>query len=273
MKTERRHELQQNELAQQIDQFGDYARRNANRLLAVGVGVLVVIIAGYWVIKSRESRIMDGWATLSDTTLAADPASAIDRYRAVAAESGNAQLTISAWLRVGETAMSQIITEGGKKDSATSAPATAAKDWRKAAEEAYQNVVRLAGSADTTAKGQALMMLGVLAEDRGEFEEARKFYAQIKDNKQFEMTPLPDQAEFRMAGLAHWSKPVSFPPASVTVPAPEPAAQTGTPSDQNLIMSQTIDLRSGKAVDGNTNIPVIIETQAPTTQPATGGGE
>ena len=110
MKTERRHELQTNELSQQIDQLGDYIRKNANRLIAIGSVVIVLVVAVAWYVKSKQARVMDGWATLSDATLASDPAAAIDRYRNVASESGNTDLTIAAWLRIGETAMSQLFT-------------------------------------------------------------------------------------------------------------------------------------------------------------------
>lgn len=271
MKTERRHELQTNELAQQIDQISTYARQNANRLIIFGVAVLVVIIALYWVVKGRQARIMDGWATLSDSSLMADPASAVERFRSVAQDSSDPRLTVSAWLRVGETAMSQIIAGDAKKSDASSAPAptTSIDEWKKTAQEAFENVVRLAGSRDSTAKGEALMMLGVLAEDRGEFEKAREYYTRIRDEQQFAMTPLPAQAEFRLKGMAEWSRPITFPPAAITVPAPETAAQTDPTAGQKLITSQTIDVRTGKVVAGDTDTPIRVETvAAPTTQPA-----
>ncbi len=274
MKTERRHELQTNELSQQIDQLGDYIRKNANRLIAIGSVVIVLVVAVAWYVKSKQARVMDGWATLSDTTLASDPAAAVDRYRSVASESGNTDLTIAAWLRIGETAMSQLFAVLPPDSSST---ATSKDEWQKQAQEAYEKVLQLSSARQSTAKGQALMMLGVLAEDRGDFEKAREHYNSIIKNDLYAATPLPMQAEYRLAGLARWSAPVTFPPPSVTAPAPPvetPSVQFDPPPGQKMIMSQTIDVNTGEVVAGDKHIPVRIineDAPAPTTQPADDG--
>lgn len=275
MKTERRRELHTNELSQQIEQLSDYVRQNANRLLAVGSVVIVLVVAVAWYVRSAQAKLMDGWATLSDATLAADPDTAINRYRSVAGETANADLIIAAWLRIGETAMNRLITPATAKE-ATDSSAAARENWRATAQEAFEKVVQLAGARQANARGQALMMLGVLAEDRGQFEKAREYYQKIIEQKEFAATPLPMQAEYRIAGLARWSEPVTFPPAAITVPSPEaaPAAISAPPDGQQLIMSRTIDLKAGEVVEGDTSIPVRITEQSapvPTTQPADDG--
>lgn len=219
MKTERRRELQTNVLSQQIDDVGTYVRENALRLIAVFTATIVLVGGSVWYIKGRQSRIMEGWATLADSSLTADPVSAVGRFRGVAAQGGNADLTIAAWLRIGDLAMGQLAVptavDEGEENSAE-------LDWRQIAREAYEKVLEIAGSREMTARGQALMMLGVLAEDRGEFEDAREYYLRIVDDEALALTPLPLQAEYRLEGLARWSEPVTFPPALVTVPAPAP---------------------------------------------------
>lgn len=140
MKTERRHELHTNELAQQIDQVSDYVRKNAIQLLLGGGIALVVVLGGYWFIAGQRAKVMDGWATLSDSSLAADPSGAILRYKEVATGSSDSALVLAAWSRIGEVAMGQIVA-GDKATASTT-------DWQKTAEEAYTKVAALAGSAD-----------------------------------------------------------------------------------------------------------------------------
>jgi hypothetical protein len=224
---------------------------------------------------------MDGWATLSDSSLAADPSGAILRYKEVATTSSDAALVLAAWSRIGEVAMGQIVA--GDKATASNT------DWQKTAEEAYTKVAALAGSGDAVARGQAEIVLGVLAENKGDFAAARSHYQKVADTDAYKNTPLPQQVKFRLAGLDTWSKPVSFPPAAITVAAPDATATPATPGasgDQNLIMSKTIDLKSGQAVgtDGKTTPVRVISGEppqettppstppaSPTTQPASGG--
>ncbi len=53
-------------------------------------------------------------------------------------------------------------------------------------------------------------------------EKARQYYQKILDDPRFADTPFKLQAKFRLDGLFRWSQPVVFPPAPVTVPAPDP---------------------------------------------------
>lgn len=268
MKTERRQELKSNELVQQIDHVSDYVKQNANHLLIGGGIALVVVLAGYWFVSSQRAKIMDGWSTLSDSALAADPSGAILRYKEVANSAGDNSLAMAAWSRVGEVAMGQLVA-----DDKTAASST---DWQKAAVEAYEKVLSLAGPADVAARGQAIIVLGVLAENTGDLAKAREQYKKVAEDAAFKNTPLPAQAKFRLAGLDNWSKPISFPPAAVTVPAPEPTAaspaQPTAPDGQNLIMSQTFSTKTGKAVDTPAATPATPASSTPppvpTTQPA-----
>lgn len=268
MKTERRHDLRSNELAQQIDQFGAYVKQNAGRLLTGGAIVIALALAVFWFFSGRKAAVMEGWSTLSDSTLAADPAAAVAKYRSIAQDARGEELAIAAWLRIGETAMQQMIA-GSENASGT---ATAAEDWPAVAKEAYERVLERSGTKNPTARGQALMMLGVLAEDRGEFDKARDCYKQVAEEDKLAATPLPDQARFRLNGLASWSAPVDFPPAALVAPAKDSsAAAADAPPGERVIMSQKIDLATGKVIEGDSDVPVatLIEMKPPTTtQPA-----
>ena len=264
MKTERRRELQTNELAQQIDNVSDYVRKNAGQLLIGGGAALVIVLGAYWFISSKRAEVMSGWTTLSDSALAADPSGAILRYKEVANSTTDQDLALAAWNRIGEVAMGQLIAA----DAATAG----ATDWQKTAEEAYSKVIASAGAEDVTARGQAIILLGVLAENEGDYARAREQYKKVAESESFKQTPLPQQAEFRLANLDRWSEPVNFPPAAVTVPVPQPTASTpGVPPGQELIMSQTVDLKSGQAVstDGTTTPVKITPIDAPPAAPDT----
>jgi len=218
MKTIDRKELRTNELSQQLDQITVYAKSNAKRIAIWAGGAVVLAVLVFGLLNHRSSQVTDGWAKLG-ASQATDPGDQIREAREVAEADLTPSLTIQAWLRVGVIAMLQ---------TTPSAPVTATKmDWQKTAEEAFAKVVTLA-SKDTTARGQALMSLGVLAENAGK-SDAAGYYKKIIDDRQFDGTPFKAQAEFRLKGFEAWLKPVVIAPAPPPPPPPAPVA-----TDPNL---------------------------------------
>src|SRR5882672_5049823 len=107
MKTARRQELRTNELSVQIDQISETVKQNYTSIITIVVGVAVVVGGIYWYFSSSRNRLMEGWATLSVRGDKPDPERDISKYEDVIAQSLDPKLNAAAWLKIGETAMSQ----------------------------------------------------------------------------------------------------------------------------------------------------------------------
>jgi len=249
MKTIDRKDLKTNELAEQLDHITEYAKSNATRIAIWVGGAIVLAVAIFGFMNYRSSRVAEAWAKLGASE-ATDPGDQIREAREVAEADLNPSLTIQAWLRVGVTAFLQ---------TTPSAPETATKmDWQATAEEAFKKALNLAAK-DTTARGQALMSLGVLAENAGKGSDARGYYKQILDDRRFDDTPYKTQAEFRMKGLDEWLEPVVIAPAPPPPPPPAPAAPPVTNMPESIPVNP---------VDGTPPPTPAPSSGAPSTPPA-----
>lgn len=217
MKTARRQELRTNELAQQIDHISDYVKQNIAMLAIIIVAAAAVTAGGFWYVKNRQNQVMSGWAMLNDPEVLKDTSSAVTQFRTLAEENHSRALSLAAWLRIGEIAMSRL---SNPEASASSQPAADA-NWSETATSAYQRVID-GYSEDVAAVGEATIALGVLAEDKSDMDSARKHYQRIIDDPRFAQTPFALQAKYRLDGLARWSKPIVFAPAPITVPTIDP---------------------------------------------------
>jgi hypothetical protein len=221
MKTERRQELRTNELSQQLEEIGEYAKRNAVPLTVAVIAAAVLVGGGFTYAKWQHDRRMEAWDTIDNPAAATDPARVISDCEAVAKENLTPELTVAALLRVAATSMHQILLpDTGKKEGGDVALPAETTEYTEKAQRVYTEIVdRFA--TDVTAAGQAMIGLGVLAEDRGDMEQARSWYQKVIDDSRYADTPFHKEANYRLSGLQRWSAPVNFPPPQMTVPIPE----------------------------------------------------
>jgi len=215
MKTARRQELRTNELAQQIDQVGEYVRQNATVLTIVVLGAAIVFGGGYWYVRHRQNTLMDAWHLLSQRANLAAQGTALEQYKRLAEQDLEPHVTLRAWLKVGESAMMQHVKA---TETAAGTAFAAGQDSLRIAEEAF-NKVLASPVADGAAIGQAMLALGVIAENAGDPEKAREWYRKAAGDPRVATTPLPVEAEHRLKNLDAWSMHIEFPP-----PPPPPSA-------------------------------------------------
>jgi hypothetical protein len=221
MRTERRQDLRTNELSQQLDAVRDYAKQNAAMLTIIVVVAAILVGAGFAYAKWQNDRRMEAWDLVESADPSTNATKTIDDLEAVASKNITPGLTAAALLKIAETAMRQTAlpaTDGA--DSLAAAPVGKPVDWAAKAADAYNEVLKRFPN-EVVAGGQAMIALGVLAEDKGDFEKARAWYKKVQDDKRFLHTSLIAQADYRLAHLDNWSKPVLFPPPQMTVPIPE----------------------------------------------------
>ncbi|MFQ5429791.1 MAG: hypothetical protein ACE5E1_05720 [Phycisphaerae bacterium] len=212
MKTARRQELRKNDLSSQIEQIGDYIKKNATTLTITIVGAAVVVGGGLWYYNQRTTRAMDAWAQLALPEADEGASLLIDRYEELAQEAINPALTRAAWLKVGETALAELNNPTPDADAADADSETDRSALILTAKEAFTHVLELAGD-DTTARGRAMIALGILEENAGRFEEARGWYEKIKKDERLAGLPFQSEADYRLAGLTTaWAQVAPFPP-------------------------------------------------------------
>ncbi len=239
MKPTRRQDLKTNELSQQIEEIRDYAKENAAKLSGIFVVVLIIAVGGYWYYHQHQQRIMDGWASLDRRVTTGGDEVPVSVYESVVAEDLDAALTTQALLTVGSATMAKTMASGPlDPDSATAEELDQART-------AYGQVVSRYPQ-DVTATGQAMLSLGIIAENQDDQETARSWYQKVVDDSRFANYPFRDQASYRLANLNRWAEPVIFPVAMPTVPEPPPeiaasksppdAAVTKPPSDFTFIL-------------------------------------
>ncbi|MBN2561482.1 MAG: hypothetical protein JXQ75_11190 [Phycisphaerae bacterium] len=280
MKTERRQELRTNELSQQIEQIGDYVKENALVLTAVVVVAAIAVGGGFWYVNQQKKHLQDGWATLSKTAALADSGASVGVFESVALEDLSPGLTAEALLKVGDAAMASLMKPvGSDADSADVGPSDTT-DWAAKAEGAYGEVVSRFPD-NLTALGKAMILLGVVAEDRNDFEKARTRYKKVVDDKRFAPYPFLEQASYRLENLDSWATPVVFPPPQETVPQPpageaDSSAASVTPTTIQPVAAEpdadsaATGTSAESAATDATPKPVAESTADPTATGATG---
>lgn len=217
MKTTRRQELRTNELSHQIEQISNYLKDHAAVLTAAVVGAVVIIGGIFWYYNHQTSRSSKAWAQLMPTSPDEESSTSmlIERYKSVAQEQVSPEITRAAWLKVGNAALSELIPVNKESDAETENTVDDDKPDRdtlmETAKDAFQEVIRM-GDDDLTAYGRSLVALGILEENKRQFDEARKWYQKLVDDDRLENTPFKMEARFRLEGMVGWSEPVEFPP-------------------------------------------------------------
>lgn len=290
MKTTRRQELRTNDLSQQIEQIRDTLKNNATTITVVVVVVAALSFGGYWYYGQQSSRLEEGYSQLGPDSTGDDPADRLRRFQAVAKEQINPALTITAWSRVGDLALSLLTAPPTPAADATDVtPPPARDELIPAAEEAFSNVLAQA-DGDPLARGHALIAMGILDENRRQFVKARQWYEKVLADDRLKDLPFHGEAEFRLAGLDTWSKAAGFPPpppmvlvspqaqpvtlGDVTANAPASLPPPTTMPTEAATAAQPTNEIQASSPQPPADSPAPGTTPprpAPTTQPASGG--
>jgi len=226
MRSDRRHELRQNELSAQIDRVTESVKQNATLLTTIIVGAIVIVGGAVWFVNQRASAQGDAWSRLQPSAENTDPTVLLAQYEAVARDNVTPEITRSAYLMVGETALTEL-RKGRKQGDAPNPERNA--EMRDKAKAAYEKVVADPGK-DVTALGQALMGLGVLAEDAGDFDKAREIYGRVIAHTGLKDTPFAKEAAYRTAHMNEWSAMIEFPEPLLPPMAKAPEGSTEAPA-------------------------------------------
>jgi hypothetical protein len=247
MKSEHRHELKTNELAQWILNFPDWAKKNRNTIIYVAVVLVVTFAAWLWkgytepLIKTRNKiqltkNITDMeirkenvvGAQLQGTDRSADLLSAAASLKSFAQNSKNKNMAALALIKNAQIIRTELHyrMETVPDNELTNKINNAKAAYTEALEKAAGNPILAAA---------AKFGIGLCEEEIRNFEAAKKIYSEIAQNPDFDGTPAQAQAKRRLATIDEYKQKVVF------AKLPEKAAQPATPI-QPQIQIPSIDV-------------------------------
>lgn len=211
MDSEHKHELQQNDLAEFITNFGQWWRKNGLKALIL---LLVVVGAVFFYLSQRvgAERAHDrAWYDLATATTA-------DMYRDLVGTHGVPAIDALAHLRAGDLLHEQFrvgdqdaaATGAGEDDTTPKADSDEQKQakLRQAAEQ-YQAVID-DPEAHLTIKLNAMLGLAAVAESSLQWEQARQHYARIQEMASAGYERIKELAVRHTAALERLTEPVVF---------------------------------------------------------------
>ena len=263
MKSDHRHELKSNELAQWVEEFPEWARANSRGILVGGVIVVAVALVYAWVLYDRNVRVVNRRVKLSELTSqlyvnkrqaarsAADGKDlsfvlleSSNRLAQFADSTGDATMAALAYLKRAEAIRSELHYRSGQVSS---------DDIAKQIEQArasYHQALDKAGS-QASLKAAAQYGLGLCAEELSDQAQAREIYQQIVSDAGLKGTVAQAAARYRLEAMADYAGPVVFRPAPEPAPAP-----TAVTADSNVLPAEA-------------NKPAPVQTVGPVPTPAT----
>ncbi len=222
MKSEHRHELKTNELAEWIANFPRWAKQNARIIIYVSaVAVLVISLASWrWYRKNIESvkkqlELTSLAAQLSQTKLATLQAQAqgvdlsymflplADKLHAAAQNTTDDRMAAFALIKQAETLRTELHYRlGAVGEQEMTAQISRARD-------AYTEALTKASNSPSLT-ALAKFGLGLCEEELGNFDHAQQIYREITTNPDLESTTAAVQAKQRLNTMADYKQKLIF---------------------------------------------------------------
>jgi tetratricopeptide (TPR) repeat protein len=276
MKSDHRHELKTNELAEWLGNLPQWTKENLTTILVI----LAVVVGGVtfliWrsynknVVQAQEHlefsnllnqlSIIEGQipsAQAEGQDLSAQLIQPANSLGSFAHNTSNSQMAALALIKQAEALRTELHYRPGVVSGQD------LKDWINHAKTAYTEAIQKA-SDNATLRAEAEFGLGLCEEELGNFEEARKIYQGIVANDKFEGTIAKAAAKHRLEIMADYRQRVVFKPAPK--PAPEAAASLPTsqlqpfeanlPAETTLPIDVNLDSQALEIIpDVNTKVP------------------
>jgi tetratricopeptide (TPR) repeat protein len=254
MKSEHRHELKTNELADWLENLPQWASKNSKTIM--GLSAIIVVIVALYGWRVYDVNVLQAQRLMNYTTIISNVADA--KGRAVAYQSmgsdgsylisdnikdlqnlvdktGNRNMAALALIKEGEAlrASEQYrSTESGKEQFAAQI---------NSAKKAYEQAVSKSTNSEITAA--AKFGLGLCEEELGKFEDAKKIYQEIAANPEFAYTTASVSVQIRLKTISDYQGDIVFKPRpqqAAPVPMIISPADANKPADTNVPVTMTI---------------------------------
>ncbi|MHC4508505.1 MAG: tetratricopeptide repeat protein [Planctomycetota bacterium] len=282
MKSDHRHELKTNELAEWLGNLPDWTKQNLGTIILVTV--LLGAAAGFYfwrtynrnVVQSRrhveftgllnqvsggKMRIVQAQTEGNDQTfMLLQPAKNLETF---AQSTKNDRMAALALIKRAEALRAELHYGTVQKDYLISQTNLAKASYAKALDRCPD---------DPSLAAAAKFGLGLCEEELGNFEQARQIYQQVDANPDFKATGAAVQARRRLATMADYEREVVFrpkpaPPAAAAEPndavkvAAGPVIQL-SPTDANVPFDVNLLMDAGAPIGVNVPVEVNLPVEA-----------
>ncbi|NLE36533.1 MAG: hypothetical protein GX621_00750 [Pirellulaceae bacterium] len=218
MKSERRHELEQNVLADWTGDVIAAAKPYANLILGGLLLITIVTVGATLLVRKSRAEAARAWEDLYPAMINgsfSDLNDVAENYRGTAA--AHWALVMVGDLRLNEGCNELFSTRAG------------AKEELKKAIDAYDRV--LVESKDSTIRERATFGLARAWEAQGDLDKATDFYKKLIDNPTWSKGPFGEVAEERVAALADPAVRKFYDQFAKFDPTPPPTGDLTKPLD------------------------------------------
>ncbi|HUV66143.1 MAG TPA: hypothetical protein VMW24_19780 [Sedimentisphaerales bacterium] len=267
MKSDHRHELKTNELAEWLGNLPNWTKENLYTI------ILVVVLLGaaaglyFWRIYNRGStqarqrveftgllnqvsggkmQIAQAQAQGRDQSfMLLQPAKNLETF---AERAGNGRMAALALIKRAEALRAELHYGTVQKDYLVSQTNLAKASYTEALKRCPD---------DPSLAAAATFGLGLCEEELGNFEQARQTYQEVTANPDFEATVAAVQAKRRLATMADYQRAVVFPPK------PAPPAAAAEPNDIVKIATGPAVQISPTGATGPFDVNFLMDTSVP----------
>lgn len=254
MKSEHRHELKTNELAEWLANLPQWTKENMTTILVV-LAVIVVGVAFFlWrtysknVVQVREhleftnllnqlsgieSQIPAAQANGSD--LSANLIPAADALGSFAQNTRNNRMAALALIKQAEALRSEMHYRPGIMSTED------ITNRVNQAKTAYTGAIQRASNA--ALKAAAQFGLGLCEEELGNFDQAKEIYQGITENDDYDGTVAKASAKYRLETMADYRQKVVYKPAPAPAAASQPSIQINPDTNMLTASQPTIQLK------------------------------
>jgi tetratricopeptide (TPR) repeat protein len=262
MKSEHRHELKTNELAEWLGNLPQWTMENLTTILVILAVVVVGVTFLFWksynknIVQAREhlefsnllnqvsaieGQIPGAQAEGRDLSFQLIPAA--ESLGSFAQNAGNSRVAALALIKQAEALRAELHYRPGLMSGQD------LTDRINQAKTAYTEAIQKS-SDNATLKAAAELGLGLCEEELGKFEEAQKIYQSIAAKDEFEGTVSKAAAKYRLETMADYRQKVVF------KPAPAPAAAASQP----IIQMNPIDFNLPADSESTIQLQPVVTT-------------
>lgn len=282
MKSEHRHELKTNELAEWLSNFPEWAKENSKSI--IGITALIVVIAGFYLWRRHDKNVVQPREQIELTRQLGE----IPQIEMQIVLKQNQGTDVSHLLLPQADKMKSFADTTRKQDMAAFALIKQANALRaelhyrlgiiskqdftdqiNRAKASYTEAITKA-SSNPSFVAAAKFGLGLCAEELGGFTEARQIYQEIVSNPDFEGTVTFVKAKNRLENMSDYENEIVFKPAPKIEPkvATQPTIQvqpvdSNLPVDMNLPIDANLSTGTNLPIDANVPVDVNLIPQIP----------
>jgi tetratricopeptide (TPR) repeat protein len=265
MKSEHRHELKTNELAEWLGNLPQWTKENLTTILVVVAVVVAAVTFFFWrsynknVLQAREhiefSNLLNQLSVIEARIPGAqaqggDPSvpllQAAETLGSFAQSTSNSQMAALALIKQAEAKRAQLHYR-----TVELSPQNIQRQINQA-KTAYTEAIQKS-SENVNIRATAEFGLGLCEEELGNFDQAKKIYQAIVANAGYDGTVAKASSKNRLEIMDDYRQEVVFKPAPVPVAAPQPSIQLD-PVDVNSPANTTIPIN----FDQLSQTPIVL---------------